>query len=223
MSAMWVFGIGGLLVLGVAVFLARGATRAARLMSAGSVVAACGLGLAGYALTGRAGQPDLPFAERQAELAERAQMDPTSLSLPELMVHLQAVALERPDDPQPHYFMGTLLADMDRDDEALRAFQSALRRDQGFTPALMGLADAYTRLENGRVSRATAALYAEVFARDAGQARAGFLSGMALWEAGERDAAQELWDRARARIGEGDGAGQFEAMRAAVTAAGGAE
>lgn len=152
---------------------------------------------AGYLHMGSPGRSDLPIAEREARIAEKS---PDELTPAETLTRLQRLTRTRPEDPEPHYFIGRLLASQGRDEEALRAFQSALRRDGGFTPALMALADSYVRLSGGEVGPEARRIYREVYDSAPEDLRAGFMVGLSLWQADERAAARAMWDRVAATV-----------------------
>lgn len=155
------------------------------------------IGGAGYLYMGSPGQPDLPFSEREARIADKA---PEDLTPAETLTRLERLTRTRPDDPEPHYFIGRLLASQGRDEEAMRAFQSALRRDGGFAPALMALADSYVRLSGGEVGPEARRIYREAYEGAPEDLRAGFMVGLSLWQSGERDAARAMWEDVSATV-----------------------
>ncbi|MEO0816939.1 MAG: tetratricopeptide repeat protein [Pseudomonadota bacterium] len=156
------------------------------ILTIGALLLAAGL----YALMGRPGLPDQPMSKRTAELERKAPEDMTSA---EWLARLEVLTQERPEDPQPHYFIGQLLANQGRDEDAVRAYQSALRRDNTHVPALLGLGDALLRMSNGEVSPELSALFQRAYQLDRTQLRAGFLVGVADWQAGDEAAAQAYW------------------------------
>ncbi|MEO0982681.1 MAG: hypothetical protein AAFX03_08520 [Pseudomonadota bacterium] len=195
--AVIVFVLGGLAVIGVTALVLRQSGRA----SAIATGLAGAAGLAAYAAIGSPAAPDLPFSERAAELASR---DARDLSPAETLARLELLVRERPDDPQPHFFIGEVMKAQGRDDDAVRAYQSALRRDSRFAPALEGLADALVRLEGGRVGADAQRVYAQLYAEDPARLRAGFLAGLGLLQAGDPDAADAAWASMRANLEAGD-------------------
>ena len=215
MAESWFLpAFGVLLVLGMAAFFAGQGSRAQRLVRFGVVFGSGVAAVVLYALIGRPGMTEQPFAARAAELASR---DPAMMNRDELLVRLQALTRERPDDPEPHFFIGEVLKSEGRLDEAIRAYQSALRRDPDYVPALLGVADGFTTLENGRVSPEVAQIYAQVYRLDPSKVRAGFMSGLDDWAAGDKAAARAVWDAVTAAIPEGDPrAGMMAALVASV-------
>lgn len=199
---MWTYAIGILVILGLVALLAGGrAPRIKRLKRAALVGAAGLIGLTSYAFIGEPGRADEPFAARADELESR---DPSQMSREEVLVRLQLLKQERPDDPAPHYFTAQLLVEEGREEEALRAFQSALRRDAEFVPALVGMADAFVQLSQGEITREAAQLYGQSFAIDQSQVRAGFLAGLRFWRQGDQAQARAVWDSMMTLFPEGD-------------------
>ena len=155
------------------------------------VVGACfALAVLGYLAYGRPFMPDRPFSERNAELAAK---DPAEMTPAETLARLEVLTREKPDDPEPHFFIGELLRAQGRDEDAMRAYQSSLRRDDAFVPAYLGLADAVVRLAGGSVSEDAQRLYARAYALDPEQLRAGFMAGLADWQAGRAETAETAW------------------------------
>ena len=147
MSGVWIFLLGIAGVLLVSVWLGRETLRH------GIIVAVAGLsGLVAYALAGSPSVADMPYLKRQAEISE---IEPGEMNLAETLSRLGHLAQTRSDDPQPHVFIGDLMKSQRRFEEAIRAYQSALRRDDAFIPALTGLADTLTQQDNGQISEQT--------------------------------------------------------------------
>ncbi len=183
-----------------------------RILFAGALIVA----LTGYLVTGSPGLPGQPMAKRDAELAAR---NPSDLSAAEMLARLERMTQTRPDDPQPHYFIGQFLMSRGRAPDAVRAFQSALRRDPGHVPALVGLADAFAQVSGGEIGPEARQLYLEAYKRDPGQLRAAFQAGLSFWQAGQRAEARAVWAQVTARLPEGsperaDWLGRVEAATA---------
>ena len=157
------------------------------------LVAAAGL----YVWLGQPGLPDQPFADRAADIAAR---DVNDLTPDEFLTRLQGIAQERPDLPDPHFYIAMLLRDQGRGDDAIRAFQAALRRDERHVGSLIGLADTLVLQEGGTFVPLAERLYAQAWQIDAGQARAGFLAGLAAWQDGRQDEAEARWTAVEAGL-----------------------
>ncbi len=184
------------------------------------ILAAISVGLAGlaYAFVGSPGMADRPLSARDAELAAK---DPAQMTPDEAVVRLEGLAQARPDDPQPHYFLGEIKAGQGLDEDAIRHYQSALRRNGEFVPAMIGLADAFVRLSEGRVEADARRIYARALQLSPGELRAGFMTGLADWQAGQPEQAQQAWDGIRSRIEPGSSQMQmFDAWIAAARESG---
>lgn len=170
-----------------------------------------------YVGIGRPGMGDAPMSQRQAELSGK---DAADMTPAETLARLEALVVERPDDPQPHYFIGQLLVRQGRDEDAVRAFQSALRRDGDFVPAMTALADSFVRISGGEIGPESARIYYEAARRDPADVRSAFLSGVGLFRAGREAEAQQRWIEFLARLPEGTSEhAQLQAMVAAFTEA----
>ena len=147
--------------------------------------------VAGYLAVGKPGMADLPMAKRQASLAEKIRTAPETLTPAETLSRLEMATRENPNDPQPHFFIGEMLRAQGRPEDAARAYQSALRRDENFVPALVALADTLVALSGGGVSPQATQLYARAYELDQTQVRAGMWAAMGAAQAGEQDKAEQ--------------------------------
>lgn len=193
---VWIFGF----------FTVLGASQLARRMGQGDgavngILIAGFLASVGYIFLGRAGLPDQPFAERAAELERR---DALTLTPAETLARLETLVRQQPENPQPHYFIGEMMRAQSRDQDAVRAYQSALRRDDRYVPAMVALGDALTRLSGGRVSADAKRIYERALVLDPKQVRAGFLVGLADFQNGDELAARARWQTVRAGLEGGD-------------------
>lgn len=162
------------------------------------------LGVAGYLLIGKPGMADQPMAARQAALAEKVRTDPQSLTEGEMLSRLEQAVIDKPEDPQPHYFIGEMLRTQGRAEDAVRAYQSALRRDQDFVPALIGLADVLTQLADGVIGPDATRLYARAYQLDEAQVSAGMRAAMGAAQAGDQEKAEQAMRYIYARLPEDD-------------------
>ncbi len=143
-----------------------------------------------YLFKGRPMLPEQPYATREAEIAARP---PAELSRGEMLARLQMTAREQPDAPEPQYFIGVLLKSEGKTEDALRAFQSALRRDPDHVASLVALADAVVMRDGGAVTEPAARLYDRAWRLDPSQVRAGILAAVPAYEAGDTEAAEAHW------------------------------
>lgn len=169
------------------------------------ILGACiALGVGGYLMVGKPGMADQPMAERQAALAEKVRNDPQSLTEGEMLSRLEQAVIDKPDDPQPHYFIGEMLRTQGRADDAVRAYQSALRRDPDFVPALIGMADVLTQLSEGMIGPDATRLYARAYQLDETQVSAGMRAAMGAAQAGDQEKAEQAMRYIYARLPEDD-------------------
>lgn len=180
------------------------------------VAVAIAVGVAGYLYMGEPGRSDYPMSVRQSEIAGK---DPAEMSPAETLARLQHLTQTQPDDPEPHYFIGQYLRARGRDTDAIRAFESALRRDGRFVPAMVGMADTFVALSDGEIGPEAARLYAGAWQLDSNQLRAGFLAGLALWQAGDRQAAESTWAGVRSALAGREQAAEFDRWVAAAKSA----
>lgn len=196
---VWLFGFSAVL----------GASQLARSMGRGdrAVIAILLAGFfasLGYLFVGRAGLPDQPYKARIAKLET---VSPERRTRAEVLAQFEDLILEQPENPRPHFVIGEMLVGEGRDEDAIRAFQSALRRDETFVPAMIGMADAVTRLGGGIIGPQAQRIYKQAVSVDPKQIHAGFMVGVAEWQAGDDDAAQLVWDGLWVRL-DGNEAGQ---------------
>ncbi|HPE46912.1 MAG TPA: tetratricopeptide repeat protein [Hyphomonas sp.] len=147
--------------------------------------------VAGYFAMGRPGMPDEPMAKRQEGLAEKIRTAPETLTEAETLSRLELATQQKPDDPQPHFFIGEILRAQGRPDDAARAYQSALRRDEDYVPALIALADTLVEIQEGSVGAQATRLYARAYELDNTQVRAGMWAAMGAAQAGDQEKAEQ--------------------------------
>jgi cytochrome c-type biogenesis protein CcmH/NrfG len=184
-----------------------------------AVLGAClAVGLAGYVLVGKPGAGDQPMSLRQAALAEKVATDPQSLSPAELLSRLEQAVKDQPDAPEPHFFIGEMLRAQGRPQDALRAYQSALRRNSDYVPALVALSDVLVELSGGTVGPDATRLYARAYELDETQVRAGMFAAMGAAQAGDQEKAEQAMRYIYARLPEDDP--RRERFRAMIEAIG---
>ncbi len=193
-------------------------------MRAGVFAAFC-VGVVSYSVIGAPSYADNPLHKRLDELRN---LDPQTISPDQWIALLQERAKETPDDPQPHKFIGDMLMAKGQPDEAVRAYQSALRRDANFVSALTPLADALVAIEGRKVTEQAQKIYIAAFAADTSNVKAAFMPGMKYWLDGDRDSAREWWAKAQSMMPAGSEAaaelsGQVEMLQTAMANVGRAD
>jgi cytochrome c-type biogenesis protein CcmH/NrfG len=158
----------------------------------------------GYLVLGRPGLADQPMSARQAALADKIQNDPQSLSYAELLSRLEMSVREQPDSPEPHFFIGELLRTQGRGEDAVRAYQSALRRDVNFVPAMISLADVLVMKADGQITPDATRLFARAYQLDETQVSAGMRAAMGAAQAGDQEKAEQAMRYIYARLPEDD-------------------
>jgi len=183
------------------------------------ILGAClAVGVAGYVAVGQPGFGDQPMSARQAALAQKVASDPQSLSPAELLSRLEQAVKDQPAAPEPHYFIGEMLRAQGRPEDALRAYQSALRRNEDFVPALIALSDVLVELSDGAISADATRLYARAYQLDETQVRAGMFAAMGAAQAGDQAKAEQAMRYIYARLAEDDP--RRERFRAMIEAIG---
>jgi cytochrome c-type biogenesis protein CcmH len=158
-------------------------------LAAGIALLAGGL----YAVSGSPDRADMPFQARERELLSR---DPASLTQDEILLLLQERARVNPKDPQPHALMGQVLANIGRDQDALRAYQAVLRRAPDDSEAIAEAAAILTRLNGGTVGGDAQAAFDAALKINPKSPSARFYLGLADWNAGRKDVAIAAWESA---------------------------
>ena len=169
------------------------------------ILGAClAVAVAAYWMIGRPGLGDQPMHLRQDALTEKTRTDPQSLTLDETLSRLEQATIDQPNAPEPHFFIGEMLRAQGRPDDALRAYQSALRRNQDYVPALLALADVIVELSGGNVGPDATRLYARAYQLDETQVRAGMWAAMGAAQAGDQAKAEQAMRYIYARLPEYD-------------------
>lgn len=158
------------------------------------VLTSLAVGAVGYFAFGNPGMADRPMSDRQQALKEKARTDPTNLTPAEMLSSLELATQDQPDAPEPHYFIGDFLRQQNRLQDAARAYQSALRRDETFVPALIALGDVQVQQSSdGRINDYAMRLYGQAYALDSTQTRAGYLAGLGALQSGDIETAKQAW------------------------------
>lgn len=159
------------------------------------ILAACvGLGAAGYLLVGSPGMGGEPMKAREAALAARIQTAPETLTPAEALSLLEARVKAAPEEAAPHFYIGNMMRQQGRLEDSMRAYQSALRRDETFIDAMVALADVLVEARgDGTITKDATRLYGRAYALDPRSTDAGFLAGLGAWQAGDKDTARQAW------------------------------
>ncbi len=158
------------------------------------IFGALAAGIGFYAYLGAPNTPDLPLAGRLESLRE---MDPQKVTAEQWIALLNERAQEDPEDPLPFKFIGDILIQQGKVDEAITAYQTALRRDPQYVEALTPLADALVAREGRRVTEQAQQIYMAAFAANTRDVTAAFMPGMKFWLEGDREGARAWWAEAK--------------------------
>lgn len=175
------------------------------------MVAAAGVAaVAGYFLLGKPAMHDRPLEQRLAEIES---LSSDELGGDQLLALAQKRARDEPDNPGPHIAMGMLMEMSGQPNEAVMAYEAALRRAPDELAVISRLADLRFKM-TGDVDEATSALYHEWYRQQPDALRAGYLAGMGDWKAGRKEEARKIWADVEARTPEGDPLrGMYQALR----------
>lgn len=156
-----------------------------------SVAAAIALGAGGlYLVFGSPQKTDQPFVQREAELLSRP---PETLSEDEIMLILQEQAKKAPKDPVPHALMAQVLSGAGRDQDALRAFQAALRRDPKNADLIAETGAVLMRLNKGVMGADAKSAFDAALQLKPNSAPARFYLGLVDWQDGKKAEALATW------------------------------
>ncbi len=164
------------------------------------VLIAMAIAVTCYGFIGSPSIGDRPLHQR---LDEMRKMEPKDISGDQWIALLQQRAKVDPEDPQSHKFIGDILMQQGKPDEALLAYQSALRRDPKFVDVLTPMADALVAQQGGRVTEQAQQIYIAAFSANTADVKAAFMPGMRFWLDGDRDGARDWWAQAQSMMPEG--------------------
>lgn len=172
-----------------------------------SVAAVIALGAVGlYLIYGSPQKTDQPFVQREAELLSRP---PETLSEDEIMLLLQEQAKKAPEDPMPHALMAQVLGSAGRDQDALRAFQAAIRRDPKNADLIAETGAVLMRLNEGVVGADAKSAFDAALQLKPNSVSARFYLGLADWQAGKKTEALAAW-RTAYSLNDKDAEGQMQ-------------
>jgi len=160
-----------------------------------SILAACiALGVVGSLLIGSPGKGCEPIKAREAALGARIQTAPETLTPAEALSLLEARVKAAPEEATPHFYIGNMMRQQGRLDDSMRAYQSALRRDETYVDAMIALADVLVESRgDGTITKDATRLYGRAYAIEPRSTDAGFLAGLGAWQAGDKDTARQAW------------------------------
>ena len=152
------------------------------------------LGVVGYVFIGSPGMQGQPMKARKDALTARIQEAPETLTPAEALTLLEARVKETPEDATPHFYIGNLMRQQGRLDDAMRAYQSALRRDATYVEAMVALADVLVEARGGgTITPDATRLYGRAYALESRLTEVGFLAGLGAWQAGDVETARQAW------------------------------
>lgn len=154
-----------------------------------------------YAFIGNPMVADMPIKSREKELLAR---NPETLGENEIMLLLQSRAQENPKDAIPHLLMGKILASDGRDNDALHAFQAALRRDGNNAETLAELGGTFLRLSDYQVDKEFLGAETAALKIEPDNSTAHFYRGLALWKNDNKKEAMTYWSNAWAKYSNED-------------------
>lgn len=154
------------------------------------------LALGAYALNGQPQMDGVPYAE--ASMA-RAMADPATLSPDERIELLFDTVRENPEDAQSWARLGSVLSRMERELEAVNAFQRSLRIELS-ARTLSDLGQTYINMNDGTVIPEAVAAFEEAQRLDENLPEVPFFLGLAAFQAGNVDEAEAQWLGILARL-----------------------
>jgi cytochrome c-type biogenesis protein CcmH/NrfG len=198
-------------VLVAVVFVVGGAWFVSRSMTVRAIVGAAGVAaIAAYWLLGKPAMHDEPLDQRLAEIEK---LSTEELNGAQLMALAQKKAQEDPRNPGPHIAMGMMMEMAGQPNEAMMAYEAALRRSPNEVEVISRLADLRFKM-TGDVDATTSALYHEWFRQRPDELRVGYLAGIGDWKAGRKEEAEKIWADVETRTPESDPRrGMYKALR----------
>jgi len=203
-----------------------------------------------YNRIGAPGYPDLPLAERRANMAEsrpsqaqaEARISQDSIAelalpainadprLPELIAQLEAAAAERPDDLRGQELLAQFLPQLGRyaDAQLAQTQVIALKGESAVAADYIELAELMISAAGGYVSPEAENALRQGLSMDAGDPRGRYYAGLTMAQGGRPDLALQIWQQLL-DDSPADAAyipaieAQIDALREAVVAMGGAD
>ena len=165
----------------------RPPSRNGALMAAGLVAIA--VPAVAFGLYWRIGSPELPDAPLEARLQT------PNPGIDTLVARLEAHIAAHPEDGRAQELIAPVYLRMERREDAVRAYESALKL-QGESPARRAAyAEALVAAAGGDITPAAIASFEKALAADPAQAKARFYLGVSAEQAGEREKATAVWQK----------------------------
>lgn len=178
-------------------FRGAGTPRWAGPAAAAALLIAAG---AAYWVGGSPEQEGAPY-ERQA--AERRATDPATLGPEARIERLRDIVREDAEDAEAWAMLGRELARMERELEAVSAFQRALSIEPT-ARSFSDLGQTLINLNEGEVTPDARSAFEAAYRLDPSLPEAGFFLGLGAYQSGEREAATAYWTDTLARLEPGD-------------------
>ncbi|MEW5421375.1 c-type cytochrome biogenesis protein CcmI [Amorphus sp. 3PC139-8] len=150
-----------------------------------------------YARLGDPSYPDQPRAARLSASSDDAQ------GLPALVAKVEDHLAQDPDDARGWAVLGPVYLRLGRPNDAVAAYENAIRLGTATAELYAGLGEAVTQLNGGVVTDAAAAAFEQARALDPDAVKPRFFLALGLSQAGRTQEATEAW---RALIASADGA-----------------
>ncbi len=203
LHAVWILSVSALLAAAAIAWVTRAYVRAGGYNRGAQMAGAAGAALAVlgvYMAVGSPSAPDQALAGRVAALEARVQAGGLEAVTPEeLLAVLTRRAQADPASIEARLYSGLILEELDRDNEAARAFEAVLRRDGGHPRAMLELGRISARL-NGPAHPATLDLFARAAELAPADPLPWFYQGLVASEQGRRLDAIRFWEGAQARF-----------------------
>lgn len=179
-----------------------------------------------YYRLGTPSLPSFPLAERKAD-------SPKAESLDRLVAKVEAYLEKNPEDGRGWQVLAPALMNLERYDEAVRAYRNAIKFNEESASRHADFGEALMAAANGIVSAEAKAEFERAVVLEAHQPKANYFLGVAAEQDGRLKDAAAIWrnllasapqdapwrgaiEAALARVGEGAGAGANEGAKSAA-------
>jgi cytochrome c-type biogenesis protein CcmH/NrfG len=193
------------LIVVAVVLVGGGAFLAARDWKLRGAIAAIGLaGVAGYWFVGKPDMGDDQLGERIARIEKHwTEKGPDGLEPTDIILYIQTQARKEPANPRWPFALGTIWEMAEQPQQALLAYDDALRRDPNDLEIIKKVANLRFRM-SGTIDGPTSALYHEWFRREPHELHIGYFAGMGDWLAGRKEEAEKIWADVESRTPKDD-------------------